>query len=1086
MVNANEIEEVLLRLTVPDSKIIQQATAQLIQVFTNPDIVPALIQILVSATNPTVRQYAAILVRKRIVKNLDKVNDDVKNSLCAALIQALSTEPEHLVRIAICQVISAIAKYKFKQDGWPEVMQYIGNVVHSEDLKQKEVGFLLLSCICEACSELLKPFYPELFPVFEIGLNEGKSRKSAFYSIKALTSIVPSLGSDEEQLVKILIPKALEVVKLLVHEDEEKACEALTFFDELVEVEIGIIIPYVKSLVDLCLQIVRRENYGDAIRVKALYLLCWACRRKAKALLKSHLLGPLLDILLSLMSLAENTEANDSEESQESIGDDDDEDGGEMEGSTLPSVAAQALDLLALHLPPAKFIPQVMARIQSYLDNTNEYHRKAGYIALGVLAEGCSDYIKNRHLGEALQTVFKGLSDGSCIVRNAALFTLGQFAEHFQEDMNKYHADIIPALLVQMQNTLMSQDLKQRITLTRTFYALESLCENLERSIITLYLNSLVETFLNTIKSSKGLYATELAISAIGSLATSAKDLLLPFFPHIMDHLKGFLQEPATYETSSLQAQAIDTLGAVARNIGEDNFRCMAEECLQLGMALVEDCDDPDIRRCTYALFASLSTILKKDMSKYLSKIVPKMIESLKSTEGFMSVPLKDEPSFLLEDDLVGGEGDGGEEDDDEEGYTVENAYIDEKEDTCNSISEIAEETVEEFLPYIEECFNEVFLFVDDPNVGLRKAAIMSCAAMSSVLYTALKKKGSSDFSPAIKLTEKTFSVTLNIIDNEHDQSCVMAAVDAVNQLLKSFKGGELQVKELADKIANASHNLLLAKTPCQQDGDDSFSEEDEESQAEMDTILFEKAGDILPLLAQAVGGEAFKPYFEAFFPLLIKRTKKSCAVSERSFAVGTMAEIIQAMGKHTTSYVEQLVQLFLSTVKDSDDEVVSNSIFGLGVVAESAGEASIPYFSNILQTLFSIANSNPPALVIDNICGAVARLIMTSLNDLPVQQVLSVLVTHLPIKEDNSENETVMKCICFLYRTAIQLIEPYIGQLLGYMMQTLVTQGSGLKPETRKALKEILTEIKERSPSDFMSVITATGISPTFFGDRL
>ena len=52
-------------------------------------------------------------------------------------------------------------------------------------------------------------------------------------------------------------------------------------------------------------------------------------------------------------------------------------------------------------------------------------------------------------------------------------------------------------------------------------------------------------------------------------------------------------------------------------------------------------------------------------------------------------------------------------------------------------------------------------------------------------------------------------------------------------------------------------------------------------------------------------------------------------------------------MGKHITSYVEQLVQLFLSTVKDSDDEVVSNSIFGLGVVAESAGEASIPYPSS-------------------------------------------------------------------------------------------------------------------------------------------
>ena len=37
-----------------------------------------------------------------------------------------------------------------------------------------------------------------------------------------------------------------------------------------------------------------------------------------------------------------------------------------------------------------------------------------------------------------------------------------------------------------------------------------------------------------------------------------------------------------------------------------------------------------------YGLFASLSAILKDDMEKYLSQIVPKMVESLKSTEGVM------------------------------------------------------------------------------------------------------------------------------------------------------------------------------------------------------------------------------------------------------------------------------------------------------------------------------------------------------------------------------------------------------------------------------------------------------------------
>lgn len=36
---------------------------------------------------------------------------------------------------------------------------------------------------------------------------------------------------------------------------KDKACEALELFDELVEVEVGIVIPYVKALVELCLQV---------------------------------------------------------------------------------------------------------------------------------------------------------------------------------------------------------------------------------------------------------------------------------------------------------------------------------------------------------------------------------------------------------------------------------------------------------------------------------------------------------------------------------------------------------------------------------------------------------------------------------------------------------------------------------------------------------------------------------------------------------------------------------------------------------------------------------------------------------------
>ena len=36
---------------------------------------------------------------------------------------------------------------------------------------------------------------------------------------------------------------------------QDKASEALDIFDELVEIEIGIIIPYVKPLVEFCMQV---------------------------------------------------------------------------------------------------------------------------------------------------------------------------------------------------------------------------------------------------------------------------------------------------------------------------------------------------------------------------------------------------------------------------------------------------------------------------------------------------------------------------------------------------------------------------------------------------------------------------------------------------------------------------------------------------------------------------------------------------------------------------------------------------------------------------------------------------------------
>lgn len=44
-------------------------------------------------------------------------------------------------------------------------------------------------------------------------------------------------------------------------------------------------------------------------------------------------------------------------------------------------------------------------------------------------------------------------------------------------------------------------------------------------------------------------------------------------------------------------------------------------------------------------------------------------------------------------------------------------------------------------------------------------------------------------------------------------------------------------------------------------------------SQAEMDAMLMEYAGEGIPLVAAAVGGATFAPYFANFLPLLLNKT---------------------------------------------------------------------------------------------------------------------------------------------------------------------------------------------------------------------
>lgn len=74
----------------------------------------------------------------------------------------------------------------------------------------------------------------------------------------------------------------------------------------------------------------------------------------------------------------------------------------------------------------------------------------------------------------------------------------------------------------------------------------------------------------------------------------------------------------------------------MARTIGDNHFAPLAEESLNLGMKLMTENEDPDLKKCVYGLFASISSVMKQNLAAVLPQIVEPMINSIQSAEGIV------------------------------------------------------------------------------------------------------------------------------------------------------------------------------------------------------------------------------------------------------------------------------------------------------------------------------------------------------------------------------------------------------------------------------------------------------------------
>lgn len=199
-----------------------------------------------------------------------------------------------------------------------------------------------------------------------------------------------------------------------------------------------------------------------------------------------------------------------------------------------------------------------MRHIEPGLRNTDDYVKKTSYVAIAVLAEGCAEYIRSNYLEFFLRCICEGISYPSPVVRNAALYALGQYSEHLQPEISQYSSELLPVLFEYLGQvcSYIKQEKKEPHAVGRMFYALEMFCENLHERILP-YLPKLMERLFDILNADTSPHVKELTLSAIGAAACASKEHMLPYFETIINILNNYLTTEPNEENMCLQVQAV-------------------------------------------------------------------------------------------------------------------------------------------------------------------------------------------------------------------------------------------------------------------------------------------------------------------------------------------------------------------------------------------------------------------------------------------------------------------------------------------------------------------------------------------------
>ena len=570
-------------------------------------------------------------MRKRLPGHLGKFDAKSKTELKAEILQVLANETERSVRGGVIGVAAMISKSEDMggATGWPELWQFVAAAAGDQHPDARELAFWLLQEMTDTIGLHLKAQFANLSVLFRTALQdtESKVQKSA---VRALGQLMSFLADQPEvEVFCDLLPGILQVAETCrQHNDEDTVATVLDVLYDLAYSPSAAVTSQLKDMVQFGLLCMSSKDLEMGVRDSSALVIATLAEAKPKSFGKDQdLISHVLETLFRLIEESPDSaagallESNPAWKEDMAEGDDDEDD-----SPTETSMAQGTMDMLACELPKKYIFQPVMSRCISRLSSGKPGQRKSGIAGLGVIAEGCSEPLRE-HLADIMPHVFSAAGDADAQVRECACFALGQISEHCQPEILGYSSQILPIVFALLDDTNVSVQ-------ATSCYVLEMFCERLEPDAVRPLLDPLVRKLAAMLESTTKRSVQEMAVAALAATAVAAEEEFTPYVSGVASLMTKLmaLNEERLY---SLRGRALECMGHMAIAVGRDTFRQYFKGTMQCACEGLST-DSTDLHEFAYAVFANLSKVMGEEFAPILPELVPHLVKVIGANEGHM------------------------------------------------------------------------------------------------------------------------------------------------------------------------------------------------------------------------------------------------------------------------------------------------------------------------------------------------------------------------------------------------------------------------------------------------------------------